>query len=192
MERVAVELEFAGRGTEAGASRTFDLDAAGLQAKLDHPDVYGSGILVEELRTASDVTYTVTFVAPVSGALTNVAAATSVTAGDGPIDVTVGDFNEDGTLDLAVVNELSNDLLMLLGDGNGGFTQGPSAGLGRRPRAVVADDFDLDGHLDTSVVHYETRNAYLMLGLGNGKFRTVFDLDEEPGGLRTRYGGDPV
>jgi hypothetical protein len=52
-----------------------------------------------------------------SGGFTQ-AAGSPVSAGHGPIFLTVGDFNQDGKPDLAVANNGSNNVTILLGDGN--------------------------------------------------------------------------
>jgi hypothetical protein len=44
-------------------------------------------------------------------------------AGDHPTAVVAGDFNGDGNLDLAVLDEGSDEIEIFLGDGQGGFTQ---------------------------------------------------------------------
>ena len=45
--------------------------------------------------------------------------ATNFGAGDGPISVAVGDFDGDTDLDLAVANFDSNNVSILLNNGNG-------------------------------------------------------------------------
>ena len=50
-------------------------------------------------------------------------------AGEGPFAIAVGDFNGDGNLDLAVANRYSDDITILLGDGNGDFTEAPGSPL---------------------------------------------------------------
>ena len=47
--------------------------------------------------------------------------------GTGPSDLVVGDFNGDGKLDIAVVNELSDNVTILQGNGNGTFKTGTAA-----------------------------------------------------------------
>ena len=67
-----------------------------------------------------------------------------------PTAIAVGDFNADGHADLAVANEASNNVSILLGNGDGTFTQGsPVAAAG--PVSVVAGDFDRNGTVDLAV-----------------------------------------
>src|SRR6185436_3078212 len=70
----------------------------------------------------------------------------SETGGRGATDVAVGDFNLDGRLDAAVTNQTSNDVSVMLGDGDGTF--GPATHYSvDQPRRVVKGDFNVDGRL---------------------------------------------
>jgi len=76
-------------------------------------------------------------------------AATVSSGGSGPLSVTVGDFNGDGKLDLAVANFYDNTVGILLGNGSGGFAPAitvPSGGI--QPESVTVADFNGDGKED--------------------------------------------
>src|SRR4030095_9171979 len=75
--------------------------------------------------------------------------------GAGPFSVAVGDFNLDGKPDLAVANQDSNNVTILLGNGMGGFTQPSSSpvGAGFAPRSVAVGDFNLDGKPDLATAN---------------------------------------
>ncbi len=45
----------------------------------------------------------------------------SITVGLGPVSVESGDLNDDGYIDLAVVNSRSRTVIILINDGKGGF-----------------------------------------------------------------------
>src|SRR5262245_49209151 len=66
------------------------------------------------------------------------AAGSPLAVGVAPISVAVGDFNGDGRPDLAVANQDSDNVTILLGNGSGGFS--PAAGspvaAGDGPRSV--------------------------------------------------------
>jgi hypothetical protein len=67
--------------------------------------------------------------------------------------VAVGDFNRDGKLDLAVANELSVNVTVLLGTGTGSFGAARSFGAGPTPVSVVVGDLNGDGTLDLAVAN---------------------------------------
>jgi hypothetical protein len=77
--------------------------------------------------------------------------AYSYAVGANPISVVVGDFNADGHLDLAVLNNFSPNgtLSILLGNGDGTFQHARSYGVGSNSGTMMAvGDFNSDGHLD--------------------------------------------
>jgi hypothetical protein len=82
------------------------------------------------------------------------------TAGSGAYSATVGDFNGDGKLDLAVTNYNGNSVSLLLGNGNGTFqphvdyaTLRISTGyqIGTNPISAAIGDFNRDGRIDLAV-----------------------------------------
>ena len=62
-----------------------------------------------------------------------------------PDSIVAGDFNGDGQLDLAVANSNSNDISVLLGDGDGTFQPQVIYATGDGPSSLVAGDFNGDG-----------------------------------------------
>src|SRR5216684_1652099 len=71
--------------------------------------------------------------------------ARSFQAGHGPSFVALSDFNGDGFLDLAVANNLSNDVSVLFGNGDGSFQAAQGFWTGSHPSSVVVSDFNGDG-----------------------------------------------
>ncbi|WP_414756090.1 DUF4347 domain-containing protein, partial [Anabaena sp. CCY 9910] len=74
--------------------------------------------------------------------------ATNFAVGSNPRSVTVGDFNDDGLQDLAVTKQSSNNVRVLLGQGNGSFGAAINFNVGSRPFSVTVGDFNDDGLQD--------------------------------------------
>jgi len=97
-----------------------------------------------------------------------------VGSGLGPRGVSTGDFNGDGRLDLAIADfgdgVNASNVVILLGNGSGGFalTSNPAIGIG--PEAVGIGDFDGDGNLDLAVPNFGSSNVSILLGNGSGGF----------------------
>jgi hypothetical protein len=101
----------------------------------------------------------------------------AVIAGAGTLDVAdvaLGDFNGDGKLDLAVTNPSTDQVSILLGNGDGTF-QNPvsysTGAAGSHPIAVNAADFNNDGILDLAVTNLNAKNVAIFLGNGDGTFK---------------------
>jgi len=95
-------------------------------------------------------------------------APLSVAAGDGPSSVATGDFDEDGHTDLAVANLVSNNITILIGDGNGTFLDKRDYEVDDLPRSLTTGDFNEDGHTDLAVAG--SWIIRIMLGEGDGTF----------------------
>jgi hypothetical protein len=90
----------------------------------------------------------------------------------GPIAMAASDFNSDGNLDLAIVNQTTNDVSILLGNGDGTFTQttGSPVAVGRSPVAIATGDLNNDSHPDLAVVNQTDNSVSVLLGNGDGTF----------------------
>jgi len=84
--------------------------------------------------------------------------------------MTLGDFNEDGIVDLAVTNYLSNDVSVVLGIGGGIFQAARNIPVGRLPISVAGGDIDNDGHLDLVIANAGTNDIAVLRGQGDGTF----------------------
>ena len=68
--------------------------------------------------------------------------------GDTPFSLVAADLNRDGRLDLATANAGSNDVSVLLGNGDGMFQAERRFAVGFFPLSLVAADLNGDGRLD--------------------------------------------
>src|SRR6185369_2682810 len=89
-------------------------------------------------------------------------AATNFTVGTGPVSVAVGDFNGDGKLDLAVANQTTNNVSVLLGNGAGSFGAATNFAVGTLPTPVAVGDFNGDGKLDLAVANLTSKNVSIL------------------------------
>ena len=106
----------------------------------------------------------------------------------GAVYIAVGDFDNDGNLDLVTANELSHTVSILLNNDDGTFTQKapPDSPImvGKAPRSVAVGDFDNDGNLDLATANYDSNSVSILLGNGDGTF------PENP--PEVMIGGSPV
>ncbi len=103
------------------------------------------------------------------------ASGSPITFGKGeqsPVGIAAADFNGDGHLDLAAVNSATNDVTILLGNGDGTFTEAASSpiGVGTSPSGIVTGDFNGDGRADFAVTNFADNTVSVFLGDGAGGF----------------------
>jgi VCBS repeat protein len=92
-------------------------------------------------------------------------------------DIAIGDFNEDGNLDVAypqtgqqIPHEHSTSLLIFFGDGHGNLSTGPVLTVEEEPHTVIAVDVNHDGHLDLCNTNRTAGTVTTLLGDGHGNF----------------------
>jgi hypothetical protein len=66
-------------------------------------------------------------------------------------------------LDLAVANQISNNVSVLLGNGDGSFQAARNFGLGRNPRSMAVGDFNGDGVLDLAVANFLSNDVSVLI-----------------------------
>jgi dienelactone hydrolase len=109
----------------------------------------------------------------------------SVTVGGTPRSIAVADLNGDCHLDLAVADEATADVTILLGDGQGAFTSTQTVHVGEGPRSVAVGDFEGHGTPDLVTANFGSATVSVLRGNGDGTFRPAYDFwaGNEPSGL---------
>jgi hypothetical protein len=108
--------------------------------------------------------------------------------GTGAISIAMGDFNGDGIIDLAVVNEADNTVSVLLGKVDGTFAPQVTYATGLGPLSIATGDFNGDGNLDLAVTNGDCTlqmpplppgcngsTVSILLGNGDGTFQPQVD-----------------
>jgi hypothetical protein len=95
--------------------------------------------------------------------------------GGNPLSVVIGDFNGDGNPDLAVADFQTQQVSVLLGNGDGSFQTVKAYPTGANPSSIVAADFNGDGKLDLALTSTPLGSSpgnlvSLLLGNGDGTF----------------------
>jgi hypothetical protein len=100
----------------------------------------------------------------------------SFTVGNNPYSVTVADLNGDGKPDLAVVNDGSNSVSVLFGNGDGTFKPAVNYAVDTDPRQIVAVDLNRDGKIDLVTSDGQSNAVSVLFNKGNGTFRQAINL----------------
>ena len=110
----------------------------------------------------------------------------------GPVAITLGDFNNDGEVDVAASLQGDNvpgQEVVLLGNGNGTFQAGKTSTGVYYPESVVAGDFNNDGKLDLVIAGdpslSNTNTTSILLGNGDGTFQAPSTIFSNSGTLAT-------
>jgi hypothetical protein len=112
-----------------------------------------------------------------------------------PVALVTGDFNGDGRLDIAVVNEFSNTVSILLNDGGGKVSVVETIPVGIGPHAIYAARITGDPYMDLVVANsnvdsngmsHGTGSVCVLRGEGNGMFQppaTFLPVGKDPVGI---------
>lgn len=99
-------------------------------------------------------------------------ARTDYTSGTFDIqDISTGDFNGDGLVDMALANFSAGGLPIILATSTSGFgTPNFLSNGGTNPSAIASADFNGDGRLDIAVAQYNSSEVSVHMGNGIGGF----------------------
>jgi hypothetical protein len=111
--------------------------------------------------------------------------AASYPVGNTPVAAATGRFNADENLDLAVANSVSDNVTILLGNGDGTFQTAVHYAAGDKPSGIAAGDVNEDGRLDLVVPNQDSNNMSILLGNADGSFQAPVhhDAGVKPSGV---------
>src|SRR5438034_2633223 len=97
-------------------------------------------------------------------------------AGQNPTDIATGDFNGDGSLDIAIANHGVKLVTALLGNGKGQFSFAPGSPFAvesnPHPHGIAVADFNGDQKPDVAIDSWVENEVLVMFGKGDGAFQT--------------------
>lgn len=102
------------------------------------------------------------------------ATAVKYPVGSSPSMVVPVDVNKDGIVDLVTANTISNNVSVLLGNGNGTFQAATNFSVGSTtPIGLAVADLNGDSNPDLVTVNVTTNSVSILLGNGTGAFGTA-------------------
>lgn len=105
------------------------------------------------------------------------------------LNLLTADFNNDSNPDLAVTND--SKVVVLLGDGAGGFQPAVNYDAGHLPRGMAVGDLDGDGRTDLIVANLEDISVLINNGSGGFKAPINYPAGQGPNALGTGdFNGD--
>ena len=131
------------------------------------------------------------------------AAPASYSVGNEAVSALVADLDGDGSLDLVVINKLSNTFSVLGGNGDGTFKNSLDYVAGNAPLAAVAGDFYGNGHVDLAIINHSSQTVSIPAGNGDSTFKASrsYEAGQQPvsvasgnlsGGKLSRTCGLPI
>jgi Domain of unknown function (DUF4347)/FG-GAP-like repeat len=157
----------AGTGITAVTTNTFTIAAGNSHAILNISALSDTVTDPNEtitLRIAPGIAYT-------NGVNFKIKNATNFAVGNAPRLVIARDFNGDGKLDLATLNQGDSSVSILLGNGNGTFGAATNFNVGMSlTGTLTSGDFNNDGKIDL------VAGNSVLLGNGNGTFGTAINF----------------
>jgi hypothetical protein len=92
----------------------------------------------------------------------------------GAAAMATGDLNNDGHTDIVFADQVVKELIVMLGDGKGGFSQptGLITAIQANLASAAMGDFDHDGNQDLALGYISDPRILLYFGTGDGHFRT--------------------
>ncbi len=155
---------------------TFTPTAANLEPNLLYGtiatgDLNGDGIPDLVATQAFESNSAAVFLGKGDGTFTESSIPLPMDSFSGP--VVIGDFNGDGSLDLAIANGPIGGVTIFLGKGDGTFSETSGSPISGGAVSLVAGDFNHDGKLDLAGIDKYNDQVDLFIGAGDGTFTEV-------------------
>jgi len=99
------------------------------------------------------------------------------TIGNGETAVMMTDANNDGIMDAFIGCYSSNEIVLMLGDGNGNLTYSGRSGLGGQPWAIAVGDINGDGNADVAACLSSFNKIGVIFGNGSGGLGAVVNYN---------------
>jgi FG-GAP-like repeat len=106
-------------------------------------------------------------------------------AGNGPQRTVSTDLDGDGDKDLAVANSGSDNVSILINNGNRTFAAAVNFPVGSHPWGITAADLDGDNDPDLAVANSDSDNVSILINNGNGTFSAAvnYATEDQPYGV---------
>jgi hypothetical protein len=102
-------------------------------------------------------------------------------ANEHPHSIFSSDLDSDGDMDLAMGNYYSDNVSILMNNGNGTFAAKVDYNTGNSPSSVFSSDLDSDGDMDLAVTNLGVDNVSILLNNGDGTFAEKVDYSTGDG-----------
>lgn len=102
-------------------------------------------------------------------------------SGAAPVDVAAGDFDVDGSLDLACVDELQGMVNIFMNRGDGKLTEHATLQTGSSPQCLESGLIDGDAFPDIVVSNHSSGTVSVFMGRGDGTFDGAVDYSVQNG-----------